>query len=230
MHPLILFQVHYRKVHHYNDDAMPAIHREKSLDEYCNESIGPSPPGKRSNPNHASLRHKLPSPRRGAAKRIKNVSEGSSNSTSSSSLEALDNGSGSGVGGNPISPVFSASAVSTFSDNDRTEFSSYTNLNNYTNHIESPHSTKREPSNIVSSASQNKFHGKRGGEGRDCVNVKMEIHEQTTRNHFSPMDVSTDINVAHNITTASFVPHCQMINNDQIQAGRSIFESNTANK
>ena len=32
-------QVHYRKVHHYEDDVMPPIHREKSLDEYCNNSL-----------------------------------------------------------------------------------------------------------------------------------------------------------------------------------------------
>ena len=33
-------QVHYRKVHHYTDETMPPIHREKSIDKYCQESLG----------------------------------------------------------------------------------------------------------------------------------------------------------------------------------------------
>ena len=83
--------MHYRKVHHYNDEAMPPIHREKSLDEYCITSNASNPIKNKRNQiwnstNNAKMA-RLSVPMDEDSSRTKRVSEGSSNSNCSSSSE-----------------------------------------------------------------------------------------------------------------------------------------------
>ena len=77
-------------MHHYDDEAMPAIHREKSIDEYCNSSNTTVASSNKANVWSGYAKNGLQLSPSNAAERSKRVSEGSSNSNCSSSSDNFE--------------------------------------------------------------------------------------------------------------------------------------------